>query len=789
MSTMENIIAPVARSGLTWLSRRRLPQIEGTLNLAGIKETVEVIRDRWGIPHIYAQDVRDLFFVQGFVHAQDRLFQMEMNRRVAQGRLSELFGEIALDTDRTVRTFGFNRLGRADWSNADGELRDIFQAYTAGVNAYLHHPIRKLPVEFTLLRHEPEEWIPEDSFAFSRVMIWQLSHAWYGELLRAQLTEAVGETHAAELEIQYPKSNPTTLPFGIEFNRLDSENLRQKIGGPFLNHGKGSNSWVVSADRSASGNPVLCNDMHLQLSIPGLWYLIHLCAGDYQVTGVSLPGLPFVMVGHNSKLAWGMTLAYTDSEDLFIEKFDPQQPNRYQFNDTWEEVEQIPEPINIKGRAEPYLEMVAVTRHGPVISGVIGYPEQRVAVNSMSLRPNQAIQGWYQLNMAQNWDEFVRAMRLIEAPQLNVSYADVEGNIGYWVTGKVPIRAKGDGSFPAPGWTGEYEWTGEIAFEEMPHALNPEQGYLVSCNHKIIAEDYPYFLGNVWMNGYRARRIVDFIESKVKLSFEDHQALHVDFTCLPGKELISLLDGFTSTDPDVQLAQSILQAWDCNLTASSVGGTLYEVTRHYLVRNVLESGLGEEMALRIMGKGFHPLLLFTHEFYGHDTVAVLRILNNPDSWWLEQAQGRDVVLSRSLKQAVVWLREKLGQDHTGWQWGKLHGAIFPHALGLQKPLDLVFNRGPYPIGGDTDTPCQTALFAHDPYDNKAWAPSFRQIVDLGDLSRSVTITPPGQSGQLGSPHYDDLVQPWLDGEYIPQLWTREQVESHAQGKLFIVKSG
>ncbi|OGO29290.1 MAG: hypothetical protein A2W33_02685 [Chloroflexi bacterium RBG_16_52_11] len=785
MPKQDTIIGSIARNGLTWLSRRRLPLIEGSLKFAGIKSTAEVIRDRWGIPHIYAQDMQDLFFAQGFVHAQDRLFQMELNRRVAQGRLSEIFGEIALDTDRTARTFGFNRLGRTDWSNISGDLREIILAYTAGVNAYLDHSERKLPVEFTLLRFEPEAWTPEDTASFTRVMIWQLSHAWYGEVLRAQLIEAVGESHAGELEIQYPENNPITLPKGIEYNRLDNENLRQKVGGPFLHQGKGSNAWAVSGDRSATGKPILCNDMHLQLSTPSLWYQNHLIAGDFNVTGVSLAGLPLVLVGHNSHVAWGMTLAFTDCEDLFVEKFNPQQPNHYQFKDTWEESEQIPEPINVKGLAEPHMEMVTVTRHGPVISDVIGYPEQRVSVNSMALRPCMAFEGWYSLNKAHMWGDFVDAMRLIEAPQLNVCYADIDGNVGYWVTGRVPIRAKGDGSLPAPGWTGEYEWIEEVPFEEMPHALNPEQGYIVTCNHKLVDADYPYLLGNVWMNGYRARRIVDYFESKGKLTFDDHRAMHIDFTCLPGKEMIALLDELTSTDPDVQLAQNILNAWDCNLTPNSVGGTLYEVTRYYLVRNVLESGLGEEMAFRVMGRGFHPLLMPTHEFYGHDTVAVLRILNNQDSWWLEQVKGREAVLAQSLKQAVEWLRAYLGEDHTEWQWGKIHRALFPHAMGIQKPLDQVFNLGPYPIGGDTDTPCQTAFYAHDPYDLKAWAPSFRQIVDLGDLSRSVMIVPPGQSGQLGSPHYDDLIQPWLNGEYAPQLWTREQVESHALGKLIL----
>ena len=254
MSTLDNLLGPIARGGITWLSRKRLPQIEGKINLPGLTSAVEVLRDRWGIPHIYAKNLHDLYFAQGFVHAQDRLFQMEMNRRVARGKLSELFGELSLDTDRTARTFGFNRLGCMDWANSEDDLRQIILAYTEGVNAFLEHPGKKLPVEFTLLRHTPEAWTPEDTMAFTRVMVWQLSHAWYGEVIRSQLAEKVGTERAAELGIQYPGSNPLTLPKGIEFNRLDNAELLSKVGGPFLSQGKGSNSWVISAERSASGS-------------------------------------------------------------------------------------------------------------------------------------------------------------------------------------------------------------------------------------------------------------------------------------------------------------------------------------------------------------------------------------------------------------------------------------------------------------------------------------------------------------------------------------------------------
>lgn len=773
----------ILRTAASWFDRGRLAKTGGDLDLKGLLENVEVLRDEWGVPHIYASNLHDLFFAQGFVHAQDRLFQLELNRRTACGRLSELFGAIALDTDRAARTFGFARLGQADWEQVDEDLREIIQAYTDGINAFVQHPASKMPIEFTLLGYKPVPWKPEDSSALARLMIWQLSHAWYGEIIRSWLVEKVGADRAAELDMHYPAQSPATLPQGIEFNRLDLG----LVGGPFLKRGMGSNVWAVSGKRSENGHAYLCNDMHMPLGQPSLWYECHLSADEFHVAGVSLPGVPLVLVGHNEHIAWGMTLAYTDCEDLFLEKFDPQNPKRYRFKKKWRDAEIIPETIQVKGRAEPHVEQVVVTEHGPVISDVVGFPEQRLAVNSMSLRPCPAFRGWLLLNRAGGWDDFVDAVRLIEAPQLNVGYADTEGNIGYWVTGKVPIRAKGDGSLPAPGWDGEYEWTGEVPFEEMPHALNPAQGYIVSCNHRIVPDDYPYYLGRVWMNGYRARRISEHFDSKEKLTPADFQAMHIDFTCLPGQEFVASLAGFESEDPDVRLALEVLRLWDGKLTPDSTGGALYEVIRYHLVRGLVQPALGEELTLRWMGQGFHPVLLPSNEFYGSDTVTLLRILSSPESWWIQQAGGRDALINHGMKEAVAWLRAKFGSEPESWQWGKFHRAIFPHPLGLQKPLDLIFNRGPFPIGGDTDTPCQTAMHPHLPYDNNSWAPSFRQIVDMGDFSASQVIVPPGQSGQVSSPHYDDMIEPWLKGEYHPMLWTRQQVEEHQAGRLELRK--
>jgi penicillin amidase len=778
-------VGTVLRAGLTWLGRRRLPQVTGDMVLSQLQEPVTVVRDRWGVPHLYASSSRDAFMALGFTHAQDRLWQMEVNRRLASGRLSELFGEIALDTDRAARVFGFRRLAENDLEDMSSDVMEALTAYADGVNAFLQQADGRWPVEFTLLRHTPEPWTVLDSQSFVRLLIWQMSHAWYGEIVRAQLIEAVGGDHAAELDIHYPIGNPATLPQGIEFNAIDTAGLLRPLQGPFLSHGKGSNAWSVAGSRTTTGAPILCNDPHLPLLLPALWYKAHLTGGSLNVIGVTVPGMPLVLIGHNARIAWGMTLAYTDCEDLFVEKIDPARPNKYRFGEEWRTAAQVTEAILVKGRTKPHVEEVTLTHHGPIISDVIGYSGKRVAVNSMALRPSQAARGWLNLNLAQGWNDFVRAVRFISAPQLNIAYADVEGNIGYWCTGATPVRAQGKGNVPVPGWTGEYEWMGEVPFEEMPHALNPQQGYVVTCNNRLMPDGYAHFLGEVWMNGYRARRIAEVIESRPRHSPEDFSALQMDVYCVPGLEFVKQLNNFSSTDADVNLALDLLRQWDGYLRPDTIGGTVYEVARYILVRHLLESAVPRSLIERWCGKGFHPLLMAASEFYGHDTVTLLRLLDQPESWWVQQAGGREALLTHGLKQAVEWLRVTLGSATAGWQWGRLHRVAFPHTLAAQKPLDVVFNRGPYPCGGDTDTVCQVAYQPDDPYDGKGWAPGYRQVIDLGDLSRSLWITAPGQSGQLGSKHYDDLIDSWRAGQLAPMLWTREQVEAEAESCLVL----
>lgn len=784
MTTITDVAAPVLRAGLSFLSRRRLPQTSGIIKLEGLSQPAEVLRDRWGVPHIYSKNMTDSLFSLGFVHAQDRLFQMELNRRTATGRLSELFGPMALDTDRAARTFGWSRLGMKDYQDLHIETKESMDAYVAGVNAYINHPSSKLPIEFTLLGIKPEPWRIEDSMAFSRLMFWQLSHAWYSEIVRAQLISKVGPEHAAEWEIKYPSENPAILPKGIEFNRLDANGSLKGISSPQMQRSQGSNCWVVSGERSVTGKPYLCNDMHLVLTLPTIWYEAHLSGGPLNISGVTMPAMPFILAGHNDRISWGITLAFTDCEDLFIEKFDPDQPHSYQTPDGWKQAEVVNETIKVKG-ASDHLEPVLYTRHGPVISDVVGYPEQKVAVCSMSLRPTTGLQAFYTLNQAKNWDDFKSAMNLINSTQLNVGYADVDGNIGYYVTGTHPIRGKGDGRVPTPGWDADYDWKGEIPFAELPHALNPEKGYIVTCNNKIIPDDYPYNLGEVWMNGYRAKRLSQMIEETPKLSPQDFNRMHMDDYCIPAGEFIKRFESFTSSDPQIQTMLGRLRSWDQRLSTDSVPGTIYEVVRYTLVRNLMEPVLGKEMTTHLLGIAFNPILLNDHEYFGYDTVSLLRMLDDPNSWWISQAGGRDKLIQTTFKQAYDWLSKELGENVDEWHWGKLHKLTFAHTLGVQKPLDKVFNRGPYSIAGDTDTPLQSAMSPDSPYDNKLWSPSVRFIMDMSDLSKSQVVTPVGQSGQLGSPHYDDFINMYMNGQYHPMLWTREQVDANLESTLII----
>ena len=374
----------------------------------------------------------------------------------------------------------------------------------------------------------------------------------------------------------------------------------------------------------------------------------------------------------------------------------------------------------------------------------------------------------------------MRACDLIDAPNLNIVYADVDGNIGYRMTGKTPIRAKGKGEFPRPGWDGEYDWNGYIPKEHMPSTLNPSNGQVVSANHKAVPDDFPYFLGGIWMNGYRAARIEEMLATQTTWAAADFRAIHMDILCRPGLTYSRHHDALLgkAANPTVDKAMQLLCAWDGQLGTGSVAGTIYQVSRRKALKVLHKASCEDASALDwIVGRGMDPVLLKVTEFQGKDTQALLALLDNPDSKLLANAGGKEAVLLAAMEAAVEWLTRNLGADMAQWQWGRLHTVEFPHPMAVRKPLDLIFNVGPYPIYGDTDTVCQTSMIPHLPYKANLALPSYRQIVDLGDFNNSRWIMPPGQSGQIGSTHYGDQVKPWLDGVYFPMAWDRPQVEA------------
>lgn len=764
-----------------------------SLKVEGLKDKVTIYRDEWGVSHIDAQNNEDLMFAQGFIHARDRSWQMEMNRRVAMGRISELFGDVALDTDRLIRTLGFNRLAKQDYELASDQTKEYLNCYSNGVNAFLKKG--KLPIEFKLAKVKPEMWTPIDSLGWGRVMSWTLSHGWSGSITRQKIIDKVGMQKAMELSIIYPNENPVELPDGLEMKNLTPDEMLESMAGPFLGKdmdggGRGSNAWAISSSLSETGRPILANDTHLVLSNPNVWYLNHLKSEEgLNVTGASLPGVLGVMIGHNQNIGWGITIAYTDVEDIFIEKIDPSDSNRYFYKDGKRTFETVEEKIFIKDKDRPYVENVKYSIHGPVISKVLEENSRALTLCSKSLEVLKVSDGILKMNLALDYNDFSEAVKFINAPQLNIVYSDIEGNIGLFVTGEVPIRLKGDGQLPVDGSSGDFDWESVIPFDQMPKLLNPEKGYIISCNNKIIDDSYPYFLGNSFMNGYRANRINQILTSMPKISIEACKKIHSDILSIPAKKFINgMIKGFRTAKPNVQLIIDKLLNWDFKLDKESSEAVIYQVLMYTIIRKLVEDDLGEKLTDEFMGTGKHPLLLPTSEMLGHTTEALFNILQNPQSLWLKSNKEIVKLLEDSMLFTYSWLNERF-ETQDDWKWGSVHQATFRHGMSVKTPLDKIFNIGPFPVGGDTDTVFQTAYNPSSPYHSTEWCPALRLIMDIGRWDNSYIISPPGQVGVIGSKHFDDLAPIWLNGDYIPMLWSFDKIKSLSKNELTLSSEG
>ncbi|MCX7681027.1 MAG: penicillin acylase family protein [Anaerolineae bacterium] len=785
--------------------RRPWPKINGRLRVKGLQSEVTVIRDQWGIPHIYASNTHDLFFAQGYVHAQDRFWQMEFWRRIGSGRLAEILGESALEDDRFIRTLGWHRTAARELELLDGEAKEILEAYAEGVNAYLSTHKGRLGLEFTILgwngvRFEPEPWTPLNTLTWAKVMAWDLGGNRGDELLRAHIAARLGKSAISVLIPEYPEDYPIIVPHPLTGATLDT--VPEVVFNTYIfgdGEGLGSNNWVVAGSRTETGKPILANDPHLGIQMPSIWYEIGLhctpqgSACPYNVVGASFAGAPGVVIGHNDRIAWGVTNLGPDVQDLFIEKVNPENPNQYEYRGKWVDMEIVREEIKVAGEDQPVVVTARLTRHGPIINDVVGGIEgewafgwQPLALSWTALQPSTLVQSVLLLDKASNWEEFREALSYWDAPGQNFVYADVDGNIGYQATGRIPIRGSGDGSMPVPGWTGEYEWVGYIPFEKLPSAFNPEEGYIVTANNAVVGEDFPYFISKDWDPGYRARRIVALIEEDSSLSLEDMKAIQGDNKPVWAEDVLPHLLVLPSTgtgrparvERRLSQALELLRMWDRHARRDSAGAALFEAFRLHLIRLTFEDELGEQLLNRAKGDL---------------VVALVNLLEDKDAPWFDdittpEVETRDEILLAALEEAVNELTAKQGRNMHKWRWGELHTATFKNqSLGQCgiPMIESIFNRGPVEADGTIATVNNTGYNLNDPYAVRT-VPSYRQIIDLSDFKRSISIHTTGQSGHPYHRHYDDMIDLWRNLEYHAMLWERADVEANAEGTLRLI---
>lgn len=799
-------VAGLAGGAYYILMRRPLPKKKGTLTFDGLHEPVEVIIDRYGVPHIYAQNEDDLFFAQGYIHAQERLWQMEFNRRIGSGRLSEIFGTIALETDRFFRRLGVHRAA-TELSRLPSHSKRILEAYARGVNASISRNKRNLPIEFRLLRFKPEPWQMRDSILWAKMMGWYLGGNWETELIRARIVEKLGAKRAATLEAGYDPKHPLIIPPGIEYQGVNLglleqyEQVKQLSGFGLIG---ASNNWAVDGTKTTTGSPLLCNDPHLTQATPSIWYECHLVAGDLNVIGASFPGLPGIVIGHNQYIAWGATNAVSDVQDLYLEKFNPQNPHQYEYQGQWEEAQVVREAIKVRGSKIPVVEEVRITRHGPIITHFsspgeeasehaagAGTTELPLALRWTGLEQCRIISSVAKLNRATNWEEFRDALHDWDVPPQNVVYADVEGNIGYVMAGLIPVRSQGQHPLPTAGWTGEDEWVGYIPFDELPQIYNPPQHFIVTANNRVVDDSYPYYITHEWLNGYRAQRIRDLLSSKDNLSPADMAAIQADQYALPAVEIVPHILQIQPQGPLEKAALEVLRTWNYILAPDSIGASIYETFLQKLEQSIFGTVLGSDETLlqSYLGKGRTIVTIaLVNGYASRSKPLLIRMMNEQDeSWFTGSAlvngpQSWDAAMSRAFTAAIEQLRERLGSDISRWLYGTIHTLTYTHPLGTIKPLDRLFNRGPYPFGGDMDTVYMGASLPTQP-ETVSIVPSYRQIINLGSMKDSLSGHSPGQSGHPASKHYADFIKPWLHIKHHSMLFERSEIEAQAEGTL------
>lgn len=778
------------------LARRRLltsalPRTRGTLLAHGVSAPVNVMRDRAGIAHVDARSMEDAAFAMGLVHAQDRLWQMEMSRRVVMGRVSEFAGAEGIEVDRFIRRLGLIRVAREEALRASAEVRGMLDAYAAGVNRGIDSA-RRLPIEFRLLKLSPDPWEPAHSIGVVKLLALGLSTNWDAEQQRLDVLRALGPERAAQLDPAYPEANPTILGGTVRpAGRAATPSAMFAEAARWIpTAGGASNSWVVSGARTATGRPILCNDPHLTPTIPSIWYAAHVRAGDdFESIGATMPGMPFVVIGHNRRCAWGFTNSFADCQDLVIEEFDSPAAERCRTERGFEPTRLVREVIHVRGASDEIEEVVS-TRHGPVVEHVddqVRNVWRGLALQWTALAPGATAEALLRLQRAGDWPTFRAAFEGMDAPSQNVVYADVDGHIGYLLCGRVPVRRRAPSGLPVPGWSGDALWTRYLTPSEMPAVLDPPEQSIITANNRVVGAGFPHYISSDYMNGYRAARLAALLDAdRMQAAFMND--VQMDLLCPPAAQAIALLRPLSCASPTAEHARRALVDWDGVMRPSQMEPTLYEAFMQCLAERALKPYCGPAWRV-VAGVGLsHPVFGYPGNIVGRVTPELLRRWEADDVTTLGGATWADTV-DGALEDGWNELRRRYGRSTRRWRWGRVHRIALAHPFGRRRLLGLVFNGGHVSVGGSMDTVMATSFVPGQPFGTRLFAPSWRQIIDVGDWDSCTGIHLPGQSGQPGSRHYRDLRARWRRNRQVPLHWSWDRVRRNSRAGLRIVPAG
>lgn len=763
-----------------------LPAYQGIITSSKIISDIEIYRDSFAVPYIFAENDNDAAFALGYVHAQERLFTMDFIRRAGEGRLSEILGDEAVPFDNMFRTVGIKRNILRNYSRIDPSVISLLQSYSDGVNAYIEERKGNYSIEFDVLGYQPEKWKPLHSLIIIKMMAWELNMSWWTDLTFSELIQKLGEKKALEILPDYPENAPTIIADNFKYLSAINSSLvetdkafRNFIG--WTGTHIGSNNWVVNANKSTSGKPIIANDPHLAFSAPGKWFAATVNSKEgWKTSGVTLPGVPGIVIGKGENISWVLTNVMNDDADFYIEKLDSSD-SKYFVDGQWRDLRIIKDTIKVKNGKDRVIE-IKETHRGPIISDIHTFnfiyntAESEFPPISMKWLGNEfsdEMLGFYKINKAKNWNQFREGVKYFGIPGQNFVYADTTGNIGYIMGARIPLRKKNNPTLVFDGTNTENDWQGYVPVEEIPVVLNPKENFIASANNKIL-KDFKYHISNLWEPSSRIDRIYELLNSKEKHSAEDFKKYQMDITSPYAKlitsHIVKAFEGIKINDNNLKTAIELLSEWDFNLNKQSQTPSIYVVTLKYLLHNIYYDELGDDLFNRFVFLANVPFR------------SLLQVLDKPESLIFDdistaKTESKNEIIRKSLADALTFLEENLGKDLTNWQWGRLHTVTFKHAFsGNFSLLDKYINIGPYEIGGDGTTINNTEypfsesidkypMFSHSEFEN-ILGPSMRYIYDFAKPDQYYLILTTGQSGNVMSDNYHDQTPYWLQGKYM-----------------------